>query len=130
MELPLAHVPGAIVLVQPKRKKSKGASPTQRSLAEMRKRGYELVQVVERWNSFAKVRQDLFGIVDVVCVGGPNDEIVGVQATSGDNVAARVNKVTESAAIAILRRVGIRMLVHGWRKGANGRYVLREVDLS
>jgi hypothetical protein len=96
----------------------------------MRKRGYELVQVVEHWNAFARRRIDLYGIIDVVCVGGPSNEIVGVQATSGDHVSHRVDKINDSDAIQVLRRVGIRVLVHGWRKNANGRYVLREVDLS
>ncbi len=103
-------------------------SPTQRTLAHLRGLGYPLVQVVERWNPHARVRQDLFGIVDVLAVS--NTEIVGVQATSGSNVASRVTKITDSAALPVLRKVGIRILVHGWRKAANGRWTLREVDLS
>ena len=42
-------------------------SPTQLSLKLMKERGY-LCQIVERWNAFAKIRQDLFGFVDVLCV--------------------------------------------------------------
>lgn len=102
------------------------ASPTQRTLAELRKRGYPLVQVVERWNPFAHVRQDLFGIIDVVAVG---PDIVGVQATSASNVSARITKITESAALPVLRKAGIRVLVHGWRK-VGSRWQLREVELS
>jgi len=101
-------------------------SPTQRTLAQLRAAGYPLVQVVERWNPYARVRQDLFGIIDVVAVGA---DIVAVQTTSGSNVAARVAKITESEALPILRRAGIRVLVHGWRK-VRGRWQLREVDLS
>ena len=100
-------------------------SPTQRSLAVLRER-YPLVQVVERWNPHARVRQDLFGIIDVVAVG---DEIVAVQATSASNVSKRIAKITESAALPILRKAGIRVLVHGWAK-RKGRWTLREVDLS
>jgi hypothetical protein len=92
----------------------------------MRERGYPLVQVVERWNPYAHVRQDLFGIIDVVAVG---DDIVGVQATSASNVAKRVAKITDSPALPVLRKAGIRVLVHGWRK-SRGRWVLREVDMS
>lgn len=101
-------------------------SPTQRTLKEMRERGYPLVQVVERWNPHARVRQDLFGIVDVLAVGA---DIVAVQATSGSNVSSRIAKITESEALPHLRRANIRMLVHGWTK-RKGRYQLREVDLS
>ena len=102
-------------------------SPTQRTLRHLRATGYPLVQVVERWNPRAKVRQDLFGIVDVLAVGS---DIVGVQATSGSNVAKRVAKLTASEALPLLRKAGIRILVHGWRKAASGRWTLREVDLS
>ncbi len=102
------------------------SSPTQRTLAHLRAAGYPLVQVVERWNPHARVRQDLFGIVDVLAVGA---DIVGVQATSGSNVAARVRKLTESEALPILRTAGVRILVHGWRK-VRGRWRLREVDVS
>lgn len=102
-------------------------SPTQRTLKHLRDQGYPLVQVVERWNSFARRRIDLFGIIDVVAVGA---DIVGVQSTSGSNVAARVAKITESEALPHLRKANIRVLVHGWTKRANGRYELREVDLS
>jgi hypothetical protein len=102
------------------------SSPTQRSLAELRKRGYPLVAVTERWNPHARIRQDLFGIVDVLAVG---DDIIAVQATSGSNVSKRVAKITESAALPHLRKANIRIVVHGWTK-RKGRYVLREVDLS
>jgi len=85
-----------------------------------------LVQVVERWNPYARVRQDLFGIIDVVAVGA---DIVAVQTTTASNVSARVAKITESEALPILRKAGIRVRVHGWRK-VRGRWRLREVDLS
>lgn len=102
------------------------SSPTQRTLKHLRDAGYPLVQVVERWNPYAGVRQDLFGLVDVLAVG---DDIVGVQTTSASNVSKRVAKITESPALPILRKAGIRVLVHGWRK-VRGRWTLREVDLS
>jgi hypothetical protein len=105
------------------------SSPTQRTLAELRKRGAALVQVVERWNAFAKVRVDLFGVIDVLAVM-PSGKTVAVQATSGANVAARVDKIVSSDAYQLLRLAGWTILVHGWRKNAKGRYVLREVDLS
>jgi hypothetical protein len=103
-------------------------SPTQRTLAHLRAAGYELVQVVERWNPHARVRQDLFGIIDVLAVRP--GEVLGVQATSGSNVAARVAKITDHPSTPFLRRAGVRLLVHGWRKSANGRWTLREVDVS
>jgi len=93
----------------------------------MRKRGYPLVQVVERWNAFAKRRVDLFGIIDVVAVGA---DIVGIQTTSAGNLSARLKKIADSNALPVLRQAGFRLLLHGWRKNAAGRWVLREVDVS
>jgi len=102
-------------------------SPTQRSLAVLRER-YPLVQVVERYIPQARKRIDLYGIADILCVS--ESEVVAVQTTSASNVAARVSKITESPALPILRKAGVRILVHGWRKNAKGRWTLREVDLS
>lgn len=102
-------------------------TPTQRSLAEMRKRGYRCA-VVERWNPHARIRQDLFGVVDLLAIG--NGETVAIQTTSGSNVAARVAKITDSEAMPDMRAVGWKIVVHGWRKAANGRWTLREVDVS
>lgn len=113
---------------EPKRKKAKAKSPTQRSLEHMRKLGYPLAQVVERWNMHAKVRVDLFGIIDIVAIDAAG-ETYGIQATSGDNVASRVTKIAESDALAPCLKAGWRIIVHGWRKNAAGRWTLREVEL-
>ena len=44
-------------------------SPTQRTLKRLReKEEYPLVTIVERWNAFAKIRQDLFGIIDILAI--------------------------------------------------------------
>lgn len=97
-------------------------SPTQRTLAEMRKRGYTC-EVVEHWNPHARVRKDLYGFIDVLCLG--DNEVIGVQATSYSNVSARVKKIAEHENVAAVRRAGIALLVHGW----NGNKLL-EVDCS
>lgn len=104
------------------------SSPTQRSLKHLREQGC-VAQVVEHWQAFAKIRIDLFGIIDIVALS-PDGETIGVQATSLSNVSKRVQKIADAAALAALRRCGWRILVHGWGKGANGRYRLREVDCS
>lgn len=110
---------------KPKRKR-RGSSPTQRSLAVMRERGY-LCDVTERWIPRANQRKDLFGFIDILCIR--EDEICGVQATSGDNVAHRIAKIANHENVGIVRSAGIRILVHGWRK-RRGRWVLREEDVS
>lgn len=102
-------------------------SPTQRSLAHLRKLGYT-AQVVEKWIPQVKRRVDLFGFIDVLAIR--DNEVLGVQSTSGSNVASRVTKIGEHELVGAVRQAGIRIVVHGWRKAANGRWTLREVDCS
>lgn len=103
----------------------KKKSPTSRSIDHMRSLGY-LCAVVEKWNQHVKIRQDLYGFIDVLCVKG--EDIVGIQATSGPNVASRVTKITEHENWPLVCKA-IRVIVHGWRKNAKNRWVLREVEL-
>lgn len=101
--------------------------PTARSLKVLRERGYRCA-VVERWNPYARIRQDLFGVVDILAIKA--GETLAVQATSGSNVASRVTKIASSEATPDIRAAGWRFVVHGWRKNAKGRWDLREVDVS
>jgi hypothetical protein len=101
-------------------------SPTSRSLEVLRERGY-MAAVTEKWNPYARIRQDLFGIVDLVAVG--KGELVMVQTTSASNVSSRLKKIADSPVLPLLREAGVRLLVHGWRK-KKGRWVLREEDIS
>lgn len=103
------------------------SSPTSRSLDHLRKAGY-LADVVEKWVPGANIRKDLFGFIDILAVR--EGEVVGVQATSGSNVAARIRKIAEHDNVAAVRKANIRILVHGWTKNAAGRWALREVDVS
>jgi hypothetical protein len=97
-------------------------SPTQRSLNALRKEGWRCA-VVERWNAYAKVRQDLFGFIDVLAMHAGRTGILGVQATSASNLASRVNKALDSDDLATWLVSGNHFVVHGWEK-RKGRYVL------
>lgn len=102
------------------------SSPTARTLAHLRKLGY-LAAVVERWNPHARVRHDLFGFVDVLAIGGEGEQPTGtlaIQATSGDHVAERLDKLRSEAvapAVAAAQAAGWRVEVWGWRKSAKSR---------
>ena len=101
-------------------------TPTQRSLEYMRSLGYRC-DVVEKFNPFAKVRQDLWGFVDILCIR--DSEVKGVQVTSYSNMAARIKKISEHENVGIVRKAGIRIECHGWRK--RGRHwEVKIVDLS
>ena len=104
------------------------SSPTARSLQHLRDKGY-LCAVVEHWNQYARIRQDLFGILDIVAIR--DKETLGVQTTSADNVAHRIRKLEDSTALWLLRQAGWRIVVHGWAKRRKtGRWELREEDIS
>lgn len=105
-------------------------SPTQRSLALARKQGYTC-QVVERWNSFAKVRQDLFGFIDIVCVHPMEDikGVVGIQTTTRANMLARIQKIQAEQKAVHWLNAGGKITVHGWsKKGKRGEVKRWVVD--
>lgn len=110
-----------------KKRKPKAKSPTARSLEYLRKLGY-IADVTERWIPKLNVRKDLFGFIDIVAIN--DTEVLAVQATSGDggNVSARVTKIAEHDNYPMVCK-HMRIVVHGWRKNAAGRWTLREVEL-
>lgn len=109
-------------------------SPTARTLAECRKRGWT-AQVVEKWNPHARIRQDLFDVIDVVAAVQPHERILqdvpshghqtvriepghilGIQATSMANRTARIAKIHASEKAQAWMRSGGRISVWAWRK--------------
>lgn len=95
-------------------------SPTARSLDWLRKNGYT-AQVVEKWNAFAKIRIDLFGIIDIVAIKDGEPGVLGIQSTSADNISSRLEKCLASPVLQLWRKTGNRMRIHGWgKRGAKG----------
>lgn len=101
-------------------------TPTQRSLALLREEGYT-VAIVEKWNPHVRIRQDLFGFIDLLAIR--KGETLAVQTTS-TGVSSRIKKIMESEYLPKVRDAGWRIVVHGWRKNSKGRYVLRVEDIS
>jgi len=89
--------------------------PTQRSLDQLRKRGY-VCYVVEHYNAFAKVRRDLFGFIDIVAIHPEKQGVLGVQTTTGSNLAARETKAKALPAYYLWTQAGNTIEFHGWRK--------------
>ena len=92
-------------------------SPTQRSLKMLRDQGYK-VWIVEHWNPWARIRQDLFGCIDILAIG--NGETLAVQTTSRSNVAARQKKIVENEYYPEMVRSGWKVHIHGWGKLKDG----------
>lgn len=98
-------MPGCLLCLMPEALRM--SSPTQRSLALLRERGY-VAQVVEQ------------------TIRGAG--IVFKRARGRD--AARANaKIAECEHVGAIRKAGWRLMVHGWRK-LKGRWIVREVDVS
>lgn len=121
-------------------------TPTARTLAECRKRGW-LAQVVEKWNPHARIRQDLFGCIDILAVVprreflGLHDEwfversrIVGIQACAGSSHAARRTKALAEPRLRAWIEAGGRFEVWSWAKqgGRNKRktWTLRTEEVT
>lgn len=108
-------------------------SPTQRTLAKLRADGWSAF-VVERWNSYAKIRQDLGGCLDILG-WAPGRGVIGIQCTVGGKVADRLAKVEANEnAMTFLRAGGTTLEVWGWRlagpKGERKTWQVRRVRLA
>jgi hypothetical protein len=93
------------------KKAAKKISPTQQALKHYRALGYTLA-ITERWNPFAKVRQDLFGFIDLVAMKA-GEPIIAIQATSSSNVSARLKKIRGLPTHLIWLKTGARIVVFG-----------------
>ena len=96
------------------------SSPTKRTLAELKRRGWT-AQVVERYNSFAKRRVDLFGCIDIVVLAP--DGILGIQATGGiGSHAHRRAKIEAEPRMKEWLAKGGKLQIWSWNKqGARGK---------
>ena len=109
--------------------------PTQRSLNLLREQGYT-VYIVESYNAYAKVRKDLFGFIDIAAIHPNRKGVLGVQTTTGSNLAARISKAEALPAYRLWLAAGNVVEFHGWRKLKTGKKLrtwqpnILRVDLS
>lgn len=108
-------------------------SPTQRTLKEFRGRGYKC-QVVEHWNSFARIRIDLFGFIDIVAMRP--GEILGIQTTSDSGRSARRKKILDSELARDWVEAGGKIVLTTWGKkkvkggGRAMRWTMHEEEVT
>lgn len=100
----------------PKKTRRTGTSPTARALADLRELGFA-AQVVERFCIYSKRRIDLFGFIDIVAMHA-GVGLLGIQATSDSNHAARVTKIKASPLFPVWLAAGGRVEV--WSYGLRG----------
>ena len=108
-------------------------SPTQRSLAHYRQLGWTCA-VTEHWNQYARIRQDLFGFIDLIAMK-PGHHILAIQASTGAHHAARVAKIVSDHKVApwalLWLQTGSRIHVTTWAKhGPRGKRKVWEVRVQ
>lgn len=121
----------------PKKKRKAATSPTQRTMAECRKRGWT-AQIVEHRVPRINVLRDLFGVIDVVALAersggvadGTRDPVVvvlgcgilGIQACSGTDHARRRDKILAEPRARQWVEAGGKLELWSWSKqGARGK---------
>jgi hypothetical protein len=84
------------------------------------------VSIVEKWNAHIKIRQDMFGVFDLVVLSYPWG-VIFIQVTSGANHAKRRKKLFDSDVWKFCREeeIEVCMAVESWRKNAKGRWIRR-----
>jgi len=102
-------------------------SPTQLSLKKLREEGYT-VAVVEHWNAFARIRQDLFGFIDLLAL--KDKEVLAVQTTTASNMSARVKKIADHENVSVVRKAGWAIHVHGWHQDDKKKWHCKTKDVS
>ena len=94
-------------------------TPTQRTLALLRKEGW-LCHIAEHWNAYAHIRQDAFGVIDIIALRPGT--ILGIQCTSAANHAARREKMRTSEGAAAWLAAGGKLELWSWgRRGPRGK---------
>ena len=101
-------------------------SPTQRTLKALRDDGWT-VAIVEHWNPHARIRQDMFGFIDLVAV--KPGRTLAIQACAGASSAARVEKITNAELVGPVREANWDIQVWAWRKLKTG-WAPKITDLS
>lgn len=91
-------------------------SPTQRTMRELKKLGIKAT-IVEKWNAYIKIRQDMFGIIDIIALDSEKG-VIGVQST-GQDFNGHVRKLRDEKAQETLDWLsvpGTSLELWGWRK--------------
>lgn len=89
-------------------------SPTQRSLKRVRERGWEAT-VVEKYNHFARVRQDAFGFGDILLYHPILKVIALLQTTTQANFNARRKKIAKLREARGWKAANGKIILHGWK---------------
>jgi hypothetical protein len=94
----------------------------------LRASGYT-AEVVERWLPWANVRRDFLQCIDILAIRRGEPGVLGVQATSGSNLSARLAKAKGKPGLRVWLAAGNRFECWGWQR-RNGRWTVRLVEVK
>ncbi len=114
-------------------KRKKPVTTGHRTLVMLRAAGFQ-AQTVERFNPFAHIRQDLFGVIDIIAVPGIGTDaaiaqpgIWGIQNTTAANLAKHRVKALAEPRLMVWLAAGGRFALVSWSKrGEKGKRKLWE----
>ncbi len=113
----------------PKKRRTKGKNPTARSLELLRASGWT-AQVVERFNQFAMVRQDLFGFIDIVAVHPNHKGVLAIQTTTFEHGQDRLRKICKEPRAMIWAQAENPIEVWTWRKTKKSKWEVTVLQVT
>jgi hypothetical protein len=95
----------------------------------LRKNGWTAA-VVERWIQAAKIRVDLYSIIDIIGIGP--GMLLGVQSCAGARHADHKKKMLEEKQDDSIKWLlsGSKLILISWRKNSKNRWVERVEDIT
>jgi len=103
--------------------RKKGPSTLARSLKLLRDEGW-IAAKVEHWNPFAKIRQDLFGFIDIVALSMSTDyedgQICGIQVVN-THLPEHITKIRENKAAQAWIACGAGIIIHNWKQRSKNK---------
>lgn len=94
------------------RKPAKSSTPTQKTLYRLKMENYTIA-IVERWNPHARIRQDLFGFIDILALR--NQTTLAIQTCSRSDIASHRTKILEHPNLPPVLGAGWVMQIWGWK---------------
>jgi hypothetical protein len=102
-----------------KKKKRKVGNTAARTMAWLRDKGYTVAKV-ERWNQFARIRQDLFGFIDILAIRTDRTGVLAVQTTTKPFLDDHSQLIKSLANVRTWLEGDNRIWLLGWEKAWKG----------
>lgn len=89
----------------------------ERSMKLLRKEGL-IVAKAEHWNSFAKIRQDLFGFIDAVAL---SDKYIYAIQCVNTHLPEHIIKIHKNQAADVWLSCGGKIVIHNWKQRSKNK---------